>query len=271
MIVLLVGEYKTGKSVSAATFPKPLLYFDYDNGFSSAKNARGNDGKLIVPDWNECDVINFHRDGYVNLNFKTASDTDFKMSSAPSYAQLSKKINDNSSTIFNELYHNKGLYNGKQYQTLVIDSLTTLFRLWKENILFMNNIPQLRIQDYMTLEIILFSQYIPSIKSLHQYIPNIILINHEQMDKDELTGRIIEFPVGPSQNMGRSIGREFDEIWRQKVEGDRYIWRTRKDGLLQAGSRLHLPDPIDANYKAIQTYLSTIRKEEVPPITTAVK
>lgn len=268
MIILIVGEYKTGKSVSAASFPKPLLYFDYDNGFSSAKFARGKDNNLIVPDYSECDVIPFYREGYVSLNFKTANEADFKRGSAPSYTQLSQQINDKSSLIFNELYKNKGMYQSKQYQTLVIDSLTSVFRLWKENILFINNIPHLRIQDYMTLESILFSQYIPSIKSLHQYIPNIILINHEQMDKDELTGRILEFPVGPSQNMGRSLGREFDEIWRQKVENDRYIWRTRKDGLLQAGSRLHLPDPIDANYKAIETYLKSMRKEEVPQIVT---
>lgn len=264
VIILLVGDSKTGKSVSSATFPKPLLYLDYDNGFLSVKHAKDKSNNLIVPDFNKCDVIPFYKDGYVNLNFKTANEADFKRPTAPSHTQFSQQIVNKSSEVFTKLYNDKGMYNEKQYQTLVIDSLTSVFRSWKETILFINSIPQLRMQDYQTLDNVLFNQYIPMLKALQQYIPYIILIDHEQMDKDELSGRIMEFPIGPSQNMGRNLGKEFDEIWRQKVEGDKYVWRTRKDGLFQAGSRLHLPDPIEANFSNLKLFLD-IPKLEVAP------
>ena len=87
-------------------------------------------------------------------------------------------------------------------------------------------------------------------------VENIVLIDHIDSDKDEITGAISEFPVGPSKNMGKNLGRNFDEIYLQKQEGSDYVWRTRRNGLFQAGSRLNLPELIKpATYEELSKYL----------------
>ena len=65
----------------------------------------------------------------------------------------------------------------------------------------------------------------------------------------------MEFPIGPSKNMGRTMGMAFDEIYRQKIDGEKYVWRTKKNGFFQAGSRLNVPDPIEANFKFLKPYI----------------
>ena len=243
MLILLAGDYKTGKTVSAGTFPKPALMLDYDNGFSSIKNAKGKDGKLIVPDHDKIDVVNFIRETFSDLDFKTPSKDSGKV--APKHTAESAEFITKHNLVMKAL-NTDGCYNGKgPYQTLIIDSLTSMFRVWKETILHMNRVPALRIQDYGTLENLLYGQFIPALKAINKKIPYIILVDHIMMDKDEISGRIMEFPVGPSQNMGKGMGKEIDEIWKMEIKGDGRVWRTRKSGLFQAGSRLHLPDPIE--------------------------
>ena len=259
MLVLLCGNYKSGKTVSAATFPKPMLYLDWDNGFSSVENTRDKTGKLFVPDYKNITVIPFYRSQVYDLQFTT----DIGAKSAPAHTLEAPVFLKQYNTIMQQLSKD-GVYEGVQYKTLVIDSLTTMFRVWKEMILRMNNISTLRIPDYGTLETILLGQFIPSLKSLAMSgkVENIILIDHIDMDKDELSGMIMEFPIGPSRNMGKILGLQFDEIWRQSVEGSDYVWRTKRSGLFQAGSRLDLPEIIKpATYQQLEQIL----KERVKP------
>ena len=49
-VILLVGKPKTGKTVSACTFPKPMAFIDIDgDGIDSIYNAKDALGQLIVP------------------------------------------------------------------------------------------------------------------------------------------------------------------------------------------------------------------------------
>ncbi len=251
MFILLVGGYMTGKTVSACTFPKPMLYIDWDGNISSAKNAKDKNNKPIISDFDKIEIITLHKDQHIDLDFRTPIEKGGVSGSAPSFVKESLELIKEYNNIIREIKEGKR----GPYKTLVIDSLTNMFRVWKENIMAANNIPALRLADYMTLDNVLFSRFIPSIKSLLNVIPFIICVDHEQMDKDEISGAIMEFPVGPSQNMGKNLGKEFHEVWRMKVEGDKYLWRTRKNGLFQCGSRLHLPDPIEANFKSLEGYI----------------
>lgn len=240
MLILLVGDYKKGKTVSACTFPKPLLFLDFDDGFTSVKTTKGKDGKMVVEDVDKIDVVSFYKARHVNLEFKTAEKADFARSIAPAHVAQSAEIITQYNKVIEDLFSGE-----PKYKTLVIDSLTTMFRIWKEAILSYNKIPQLRIADYGTLEGILFGQFIPTLKSLHKTkVENIILIDHEMMDKDELSGKILEFPIGPSRQMGKELGKEFDEIWRQTIDGGEYVWRTKPSGFFTAGSRMNIPDPV---------------------------
>lgn len=247
-IILVVGEYKTGKSVSAATFPKPMLFLDYDDGFLSVKNTKGRDGKLVVPNWNEIEVVKMFKKGFQSLEMKTSQKEG---APPPLYTNGAPELIQQFNDIMSSIAEGK-----KKYKTVVIDSLTSVFRNWKEAILKLNHIPALRISDYGTLEGILLGQFFPSLKALP--VDFVILIDHVDMDKDEITGAIIEYPVGPSRNMGRNLGKEVDEIYRQKVEGEKYIWKTRKTGFFQAGSRLGLPDTLEANFVELEKHLTNL-------------
>lgn len=235
MIFVLVGESFTGKSVSAATFPKPMKYLDYDGGFESVKNTKDVRGNLIVPDWSEIEVITMAKRTVQDLSFVT--DKGKGVGVSPQHVNEAPEI----VKLFNDQMHMIEV-GEKKYQSLVIDSLSSVFRNWKEAVLKSNNIPSLRIADYGTLEGVLLSQFIPTLKAL--YVPYIILIDHVELEKDEITGQLIEYPIGPSRNMGRNLGKEVDELYRQKVEGNDYVWRTRKTGFFQAGSRLSVPETI---------------------------
>lgn len=249
ILVLSVGEPKTGKTVSACTFPKPLLFLDFDKGFESVRNARDTKGTLIVPEHEQCTVIEFIKEGYFDLDFKT----ELKGSVAPAHTKSSRPILEKFNTVMRSVATD-GKYEGVEYKTLVIDSLTAMFGIWKDMILSMNGVSHLRIQDYDTLDALLFRQLVPSLKAVNKKVPYIILINHVAMDKDEVSGRVSEFPVGPSNRMGKALGKEFDEIWIQKIEGHDRVWKTTKDGLLNAGSRLHLPEVIKpASFSTLET------------------
>lgn len=247
ILTLLLGEYKTGKTVSAATFPKPMLFLDFDKGFTSVQTALNKDGSKVVKDPQGITVMEFFKEGFWDLDFKTPLEKGGG-GQPPKHVEGASDIIQRLNQTLRSLYTTgeveiKGEKKGP-FQTLVVDNLTTMFRIWKEMILHMNRVPNLRIQDYGTLEHLLLGQFIPSLKQINKKIPYIILIDHVMMDKDEISGRISEFPVGPSINMGKGLGKEFDEIWIQRIEGGEYIWRTKRDGLLQAGSRLSLPEVI---------------------------
>jgi len=235
MLILIVGESMTGKSVSAATFPKPMKYFDFDGNRISIFNAKDKDGNLIVKDADEIEFINMTRKEIQKIDLRaTASDAKSK-GLPPTYsdsaAPLIDKLNKEILAITNQTI------------TVVMDSFTSMFRLWKDAFLFLNKIPQIRIQDYQSLEGVLFSQFIPSLKALPcQYV---VCVDHTDIDKDEIVGTILEFPVGPSRNMGRQLGKAFDEVWLQRIHGGEYEWKLRAEGFFgSAGSRLHLPPTI---------------------------
>lgn len=244
ILALLVGEYKTGKTVSACTFPKPLLFLDWDGGFTSVLHTLDPKGGKVVRDQEGITHIEFIKEGYHNLDFKTSLSGSMAPEHTSSVPQMLGKFNEIMKSLsIDGCYTIDGVKIGP-FKTLVIDSLSAMFLIWKDMILNMNKVPHMRVQDYDTLESLLFRQLAPSMKAINKIIPYIILINHVDMDKDELSGRLMEFPIGPSKAMGKKMGRLTDEIWIQKIEGSERVWKTTKDGLLNAGSRLHLPPEI---------------------------
>jgi len=271
-VISVVGKPKFGKTVSASTFPQPMLVLDFDAGFISALYAKGTDGKLISPDAGKAVVIEFIKD---------PADADIDFSSyalikggatggAPKHSAGAKDVMSMYNNIIKELSTKgtitwKATYGDKYkegeelgpFKTLILDPLTTFFRIWKDMILVTNNIPELRRGDYLTLEGVIGSQFIPRMKALSKKIPWIILIDHEDFDATD-TGTIIsEFPVGPSKNMGKNFSEFLDEVWRMEIQGKEYVWRTKNHGYFKGcGSRHDLPDPIKpATFAELSKYL----------------
>lgn len=249
LVILNVGDPNTGKTVNSCTFPKDLLLIDFDDGgFKSIENAKDKDGQLVVKEQDKIKIETIRKTKTYQLNFKT----QLKGKVAPAHVAEAGMMMDR----FNGLLMN--IKEG-EYRTVVIDSLTSMFRIWKEAILHYNSQAALQIQDYMTLENILYGQFIPTVKALP--VDYVILIDHTNIDKDEISGRVSEFPVGPSANMGRTMPQSFDEVWRSEATGQDYIWRTKKAGLfVGAGSRLDLPDPIKpATYQRLKELIPTLK------------
>ena len=246
MLILWSGEYLTGKSIGAATFPKPMEYLDFDDHFEMVQNARGKDGKPIISpeEYAKINVHKFQREKAHRLQFKTV----LGGKQAPAHTAEAPQMMEKMNTILSDIMNGT-----RKCETLVIDSITVMFRLWKEAILSVNGQSQLQIPDYGTLETILYGQFIPTLKALP--VKYVICIGHTDIEKDEVTGRVIEFPIGPSRAQGKAMGKEFDEVWRQEVSGDKYIIRTKKGGgLMQVGSRLDLPDMLESNWKEISKH-----------------
>ena len=263
MIVCIASKPKTGKTVSACTFPKPMLVLDFDRGFESVKHAKNKDKLLVVPDWKDITVVTFYKKQSADLTFKTWQLVKGGASGPPpEYAKDALNVITQYNNLMKELAVDGCItIDGTKigpFKTLIIDPLTTFFRLWKECILYANSIPELRRGDYLTLEGTLANQFIPNLKSLADLVPNIICLNHEDFDQSEdgtLTG---EYPVGPTKNLGKNLSEFFDEVWRMEIAQDgTYTWRTRIHGLFRgAGSRHHLPDPIKpATYLELSKYL----------------
>lgn len=254
MILLNVGPPKVGKTVSAATFPKPMLFIDYDNGFKSVWNAKDKSGKLVVSDPDDITVLKFYNTEFHDLVFKT-SDAG-KGVVAEYHAEALQKV-EKLNTVLKQL-HKDSTYEGKgPFQTVVIDSLTAMFLVWKSMIMQINKVVHLRMQDYGTLEEILYMQFIPSLYAIAEKIPYVVCIDHVQIDKDELVGRVLEFPVGPSKNQGKNLPRAFDEVFLQEMTNDGPVWNTKDKGLFKgAGSRSHFPALIKpATFNSLQQLL----------------
>lgn len=249
MLITIAGDSFTGKTVSAATFPKPMLFVDIDNGFKSVYTARKKDGSLVVKDIEKIEVVQILKNEVIPISLSSVKD---KGGTPPPQSKTSFEAVMKYNKLMEETFKQP-----KKYKSLVIDSLTSFFRLWKDGMLYVNNIPALRMSDYQTLEGILFGQFIPMLKSLD--IEFIILIDHIDMDKDELIGKIMEFPIGTSRNVGRNLGRVMDELYRQRIEDGKYVWKSQKTGFFQAGSRLSIPETIEANYDELEKWLSTQR------------
>lgn len=261
MLILLAGDPGTGKSVSAATAPKPILWEDWDDGFSSVRNTRAKGTTTLVnPDWEkEIDVVSYYRSKVHDLSFKTTMGGK----GAPGFTEDSPTLINRHNDLIREL-DKTGMYTYKErgprkYKTLVVDSLTQFFHVWRENTMRMNNQSTLQVQDYMTLQTVMLSMFIPSLKRLDKsgVLEYIILIDHIDHDKDEITGAISEFPIGPSRAQGRLLGGQFDELWLQQEQSGVYQWRTRPFGLFKAKSRLDLPDPVTpATFTQLATVLA---------------
>lgn len=253
MLILLAGDYMTGKTVTACTFPKPLIYLDMDDNFQSVEKTRDKAGNLVVSveEQKEITRVSLIKTGVYPVSLLTIQGGKV----APRHTAEAPQIVDKINTILSDLGAKKGVDgDGKTYRTLVLDSTTAMFLLWKEAIMSMNKQSQVQIPDYGTLEMALFSQLIPNLKALP--LDYIILVSHTETDKDENSGRIVEFPVGPSRAQGQKLGKLFTEVWRQEIMGDRYVIRTNKaGGLMQVGSRSGVPDMTDSHYDKLKQWI----------------
>jgi len=237
LLINLCGQPKSGKTVSACTFPKPLVYCDFEQGFTSVLHATDASGQPIVHDADQIQVERLSTSAPV-LEFNAVTDPK-RNAAAPRSTHNAMPLLQRYNSLF------AGFDQNGYPKTLVIDSFTEVLRLMKNAVLAQNNRTALAIADYGTLEFMVTQQFIANLRYYSDKIPWIILISHTIFEKDDLTGQVFELPVASSRTQSKQISALFDEVWYQVADYGKYAWRTRPYKYFTvAGSRLNLPEQI---------------------------
>lgn len=213
--ILLYGDAGTGKTIFAAGFPTPILYFDFDGKVNSA--ARFFRGQ---PRLDEIEVVNLQaelRDSPMD-EFTRRTEELIKWQKEKNYP----------------------------FRTLVIDSITTFSQACLNYTIKANHgIKRMPVkmsngkmteqpsqQDYGILHRE-FQRLIPGLLTLDM---NVVMLGHISVDKDETTGQVLR-NVMMDGKFAQKLPIYFDEVYRSYVEekgGIRtYLAQTQPDALFK--------------------------------------
>lgn len=228
--LLFYGPPGVGKTVFACSFPGKSLVFDFDKKISSAARFYSKDQAKL----DSIEVVDMK-------NGLTGDPMDVMMKEIQVLAS----------------YQQKGEY---PIQNLIVDSITTFSAAVLAHIVRTN--PGIKrvetrqgmqpgMQDYGILKRE-FTRLIPGLLSLDL---NVIMLAHESIDKDELTGEIIR-GVTMDGSFAQQLPIYFEEVWRAYVKEDKgvcsYWAQTQTDGKYKCRSQIPgLPANIPLRYDEI--------------------
>lgn len=272
--LLLFGQYKTGKTECALTFPRPNV-LDFDAGTWTARNPG------FVQRWGLRDVLFERFPGQYNTRGVAVSFDPFDKACRYFDACMSQ------STVMWESYDgNKYPVNKDMFDTWILDSATTATELALSKAIILLGRPNAdkelgqrsgthnaalkfglvipKIQDYGA-ERSMIEQLVQMIKDSGKMF---VLVCHEgeKRGKPEMPG--VPGPVEAYVPLltGRSVQAiplMFDEVYnsrtRPKGTATEYYLQTTPDGLRACGSRLGIPNEIPNNWDSIKAALDSIR------------
>lgn len=203
---LIYGNYNTGKSVFAASFPTPGKVFDLDKGAITYKDSGG--------DW----------DG-----------EQYYIGASPSatWARMHKDILE---------FKKEVLSPENKYKTCVFDSTTMMKEFAMAVALEKFPLPLGKKPDrYIHYPIV--ASLISGLLIMLKELPiNLVVIGHVIEGKDEETKKDYVYPAVPGQ-LRTILPAMFGEVWfakTKKMAGGKieYMLQTRREGLYDARSRL---------------------------------
>jgi hypothetical protein len=231
----ILGTSGAGKTIAALTFPGKKLIADFDNKISSAANFYAGNKEVL-------EAVEVRQYGKMPIM------GDQKTGRKPRMKQFLDDIQ--------ELYN---LQNTKQklpYDTIVIDTLTTLVDSIMEDYRYVSqlgikrpNQDQNSQQDYGLLAVHL-KQIITGILSLDCHV---LFTGHTQLMKDDQSGMITNEILMPGQ-MSSKLGIYFEEVYFAKMNSSgQYVWQTRGDNKTNfcRTQRKNLPAEVPASFAEI--------------------
>jgi len=200
--ILVMGPIKHGKTWFAHTFPKPIYYFDFDDGMTT----------LVVE----------HFDAY----YDTFVDTDMKHPQA--YIGALKQLDAFEKS---SVEHGKVIYESENgpvdISTIVLDGSTALhdaamnFRDFK-----LNRAGKAVLErDYQTDFGPQISMYTNFVKRLRVLPCHVVVNCHEHRDVAE-TGESVILPLVTGK-VSRSLGKDFDAIFRAECNKRNNVYEYR--------------------------------------------
>lgn len=233
--ILIQGDSGIGKTCLASSFPKKMLYLDFDNKVDSAAAFMKSKGLSADMELIEVETL------APNLSISPIE-------------QLTK--------IITEKLIPQQKAGKMEFSTLVLDSITTFSTATLQHIVKTNpgikrnetkQGPQPGLQDYGILRRE-FQRLIPGLIGLPC---NVIMLAHVAIEKDEFTGQVLRHAM-----MDGSFAKElpiyFKEVWRMYIKDGRRMAQTQSDSMFNCRSQIPgLPAHLDVTdgYEAIKKYI----------------
>lgn len=205
---LLIGPPGCGKTTMALTAPKPIIVLDVDNKLHKMVNAEAKikSGEVIQWAINE-PLTSVTLTQLAKFDPKPASKVT--MARPKGYFQLAAFID--------KLVETQCVIDGKKIATVVLDSYTSMNEHLKRLLMAANETTTMTMPLYGTA----LTNFETINNTLLRLPCNVIIIAHEQVEKDELTGRISYRPLIDG-SMKEKIGKDFEEVYylEKTVVGD---------------------------------------------------
>jgi hypothetical protein len=238
---LLIGPPGAGKTTMALTAPKPIVVLDVDNKLHKMVNAEDKMKSGAVIQWAINEPLT-----EVTLarlaSFDPGQAAKVTMQRPKGYIQLADMID--------KLVETKCMIDGKKIATVVLDSYTSMNEHLKRLLMAANGTT--------TMTLPLFGTALTNFETLNNTLlrlpANVIIICHEQVDKDELTGKITYNPLIDG-SMKAKIGKDFEEVYylEKTVIGDKVKYEALTVGNSMKSCRTSrvLPAKVNPNFEEI--------------------
>lgn len=226
--LLQVGPAGSGKTVSAASFPKPIFYSDFDDGIASVATMYKDRPEILE-----------------QIDYEVFRDEDADKPHAM----------DDFEKIITE-FENRPKF---PYATIIVDTISSA----EEAI--MNRILKLVKSDKRILGQPNQSDWGQLVLAMEDFfnqliaLPCHVIVNaHMMLKQDEITQEIFVLPMMSGKKLPHRLPGKFDEYYFSKCKNGKYIWQIRPNGKLEARTRFlpsEVPNEIPATYESIAKYL----------------
>ena len=240
---LLIGEPGSGKTTMAATAPKPVLFIDLDNKLHRMTN--------LTPLLKSGEIIQWAiTDPLAMVSLKRLAGTKFD-EGRDKFPVPQPKGYINFSDMVDKLTVDKCVVDGRKIATVVLDSYTSLNEHIKALILAANGA--------MAMSMPLWGVLLRNFEIMHGALltlpANVIFCAHQQVDKDELTGKISYRPLIDG-GMKDKIGKDFEEVYyleKTVGQGDtvKYEALTLGNSMKSCRTSRVLPAKVSPNFEEI--------------------
>lgn len=241
--VLIIGPPGVGKSTVAATDEAPVLFLDMDQKVAKMQNIKDKvaSGKVLI--WTPEERL-FTGSLAATIQGGTNPQAKYTQQRAMGYIKLGQVID--------ELETSKCIYKGTKLRTVVLDTFTSTEEHQKRLLMSANGVATISQPLWGTM-LTNNENLISALLGLNKYV-NVIVIAHEQADKDELTGAITYKPLIGGQ-MKEKIGKDFEEVYymEKKVVGDKAVYEMLTVGNSMKACRTtrELPARIEPDFSKL--------------------
>lgn len=249
LILLFWGKPKVGKTILASQFPN-LTFVDLDDSLGSVramKKQQGGDFDFRVFDIKESET----------------TDPEFLKLTGNAFGKQSQWMK--TVTLLGKLSRTMG-----QDETLVIDNISRIGEAILNYIKQTVKREQLQIQDWMTF----VNQVQMMLDHLKRCECNVILIGHEEYQKDEGTGELEKLILMPTKMRYRVPSVVTDYLYMktdvQGAKNNRKVIRklqSMPDQMTATGSRSLIPDIDNPTFEKLKPFIESALGRELPPAT----